>query len=329
MLDTLKYHLSRLLQARWVRVGGVAILTAVTAASIALLGRSIKTVHIFDGEKTFTVYSVDANVAQVLSRLDLDSEQYRILETESKALSTNVKICYAYPVYVTVGEETKTVEFLEGTVKDALLKAGIVPDENDLVEPALDTEIRDTIYIDFCDVEYVTETCKEEVLFDTKEVTYTEKIVNGVSVEKNVTDVKYLNGSPEAVTTVAVRDSASVSCISTLIPESPIELDENGIPVQYKSKMISRATAYTYTGHNCATGVAPQPGYIAVNPKVIPYGSKLYIRTPDGKVVYGYAVAADTGGFIKRNPTGVDLFMPTLSACKAFGVKNVEIYILE
>lgn len=93
--------------------------------------------------------------------------------------------------------------------------------------------------------------------------------------------------------------------------------------------MTSRATAYTYTGHNCATGVAPQPGYIAVNPNVIPYGTKMFIKTADGGVIYGYAVAADTGGFIKNHPTGVDLFMATRSECVSFGVRNVEIYILE
>ena len=93
--------------------------------------------------------------------------------------------------------------------------------------------------------------------------------------------------------------------------------------------MTARATAYTYTGNNCSTGVAPQPGYIAVNPKVIPYGTKMYIKTADGSVIYGYAVAADTGGFVKNHPTGVDLFMSTRSACVNFGVRNVEIYILE
>ncbi|MBR4123359.1 MAG: hypothetical protein IKT93_02940 [Clostridia bacterium] len=46
-------------------------------------------------------------------------------------------------------------------------------------------------------------------------------------------------------------------------------------------------------------------------------------------MIYGYAVAADTGGFIKKHPTGVDLFMTSESACVSFGVRNMEIYILE
>ena len=117
--------------------------------------------------------------------------------------------------------------------------------------------------------------------------------------------------------------------MSVLSPSSAIELDANGNPVNYKSKKTVRATAYTYTGNNCATGVAPKPGYIAVNPNVIPYGTKMYIKTADGSFIYGYAVAADTGGFVKNYPNGVDLFMTTKSACVNFGVRNVEIYILE
>ena len=92
--------------------------------------------------------------------------------------------------------------------------------------------------------------------------------------------------------------------------------------------MKVRATAYTHTGNRCSTGVKPQPGYIAVNPKVIPYGTEMFIKTTDGKYIYGYAVAADTGGFIKRHPTGIDLFFDTEKECINFGVRTAEIYIL-
>ena len=92
--------------------------------------------------------------------------------------------------------------------------------------------------------------------------------------------------------------------------------------------MTVRATAYTYTGNNCATGVAPKPGYIAVNPKVIPYGTKMFIKTTDGKYIYGYAVAADTGGFVATRPTNFDLYFPTESQCTEFGRRNIEVYVL-
>lgn len=44
------------------------------------------------------------------------------------------------------------------------------------------------------------------------------------------------------------------------------------------------------------------PGHIAVNPKQFPYGTELYIVSLDGKFVYGYCMAADTGGFAREIP---------------------------
>ena len=55
-------------------------------------------------------------------------------------------------------------------------------------------------------------------------------------------------------------------------------------------------------------------------------GSKLYITTPNGNIVYGTAVAADTGGAIKGNK--VDLYYNTYNECIQFGRRNVTVYVL-
>ncbi len=81
------------------------------------------------------------------------------------------------------------------------------------------------------------------------------------------------------------------------------------------------ATAYTYTGNNTATGVEPREGLIAVDPKVIAMGSKLYVEG------YGYAIAADTGGHISGNR--IDVFFSTLRQCLDWGRKSVRIHVLE
>jgi 3D (Asp-Asp-Asp) domain-containing protein len=61
---------------------------------------------------------------------------------------------------------------------------------------------------------------------------------------------------------------------------------------------------------------------VAVDPKVIPLGTNLYIEG------YGYAVAADTGGAIKGNK--IDLcFEESNSELRKFGRKNVTVYILD
>ena len=77
-----------------------------------------------------------------------------------------------------------------------------------------------------------------------------------------------------------------------------------------------------------STGKAVDQGYVAVNPSIIPYGSKLWIVADDGEV-YGYAIAADTGGSVGRNDILVDLFMWSYDECIQWGAKNVTIYVIE
>ena len=87
------------------------------------------------------------------------------------------------------------------------------------------------------------------------------------------------------------------------------------------------ATAYTdnkssqgqWVGQT-ATGMKPQVGVIAVDPRVIPLGTKLYIEG------YGNAIAGDTGGDIKGNR--IDLFLNSESECRAFGRRQVKVTIL-
>ncbi|MDR3541918.1 MAG: 3D domain-containing protein [Desulfosporosinus sp.] len=81
------------------------------------------------------------------------------------------------------------------------------------------------------------------------------------------------------------------------------------------------STAYTYTGNKTATGLTAREGLIAVDPKIIAMGSKVYVEG------YGYAIAADTGGDIRGNR--IDVFFSTLRQCLDWGRKPVHIYILK
>lgn len=354
MIEKIKSKLSALLQSRQLRLGAAALLTALAIACATLLTCSIHTIKIFDGNKTYTVRSLDKNVALAIETVDLESEFYEVSSTESSDSITSVEITYGFPVYITRGDKTVEAVFCGGTVKEALVAAGFAPDKYDFTEPSLETVISDSCYIDYTDIDYVKTSKKEAIPYKTatvytddldegdkkvtrqgkdgvKLVTVTEKLVNGVSVaskEKSRVLTKAVS-KKVLVGTTDQNKIADSNCVSTLNPKTEIELDENGVPVSYKSKMKVRATAYTHTGNRCSTGVKPQPGYIAVNPKVIPYGTKMFIKTTDGKYIYGYAVAADTGGFIKKHPTGIDLFFDTERECRKFGVRMAEIYILE
>ncbi|MCF8010495.1 MAG: hypothetical protein K9L17_05980 [Clostridiales bacterium] len=94
-----------------------------------------------------------------------------------------------------------------------------------------------------------------------------------------------------------------------------------GKTTRYINKYEMSSTAYTYTGHNTATGISPRRGIVAVDPEVIPLGTRLYVEG------YGYCVALDTGGAVKGKR--IDLFMQTRSKALRWGRRNVNVYVLE
>lgn len=171
-----------------------------------------------------------------------------------------------------------------------------------------------------------------------KTIVYKQLVVGGivVSTEKEsekitkqpVAEVETIGTKYNYSSAGAVQTNEDVACISVLKPSKPIELDENGIPINYVDKISGKGSAYS-DGNATSTGVKPRPGYVAVNPKQIPYGTKMYIVSADGKYIYGYAIAADTGGFA-YNGSGriVDLRFNTETECRRFGVRQVNIYIL-
>ena len=69
-------------------------------------------------------------------------------------------------------------------------------------------------------------------------------------------------------------------------------------------------------------------GTIAVDPKQIPYGTKLWITSADGKFVYGYAVAVDTGAFVQRGSALADLYMGSYQEACWFGRRTLNIYVI-
>lgn len=102
---------------------------------------------------------------------------------------------------------------------------------------------------------------------------------------------------------------------------------------KYSRKINMSSSAYSayLTGVGTtftATGTVPKFGTVAVDPRVIPLGSKLYIEAADGSWVYGFATAEDTGGGIKGNK--IDLcFTDPNSQLLVFGRRNCVVYVLE
>ena len=105
----------------------------------------------------------------------------------------------------------------------------------------------------------------------------------------------------------------------------------DGSSYQYTSVIDVKATAYNRVeegGLTTATGTTTKYGTIAVDPSVIPLGSKLYVVSDGGQSwSYGPGLAEDTGGLIKGNK--IDLFFMTGEEATEFGVRSAKVYILK
>ncbi len=85
--------------------------------------------------------------------------------------------------------------------------------------------------------------------------------------------------------------------------------------------LVMECTAYTWTGNKTATGTWPAVGTAAVDPEVIPLGTRLWIEG------YGPAVALDTGGDIQGQI--IDLYMDSYQECIEWGRRQVEVRVME
>ncbi len=265
-----------------------------------------------------------------------------------------IEIQRAFSVDVTADGEKQTVEFLEGTVADVLTKLGIELDEDDEVSPSLGTELKPGNEIKVYRVSYEERTETEVIKFKTvnkdssslykgttqveqegkngeKTVVYKDKIVDGKVADSTVVSEEVIT---KAVDKIVVKGT-KIKILSSASPISALSLPSrytlsNGIPTNALTTITGKSTAYTADpGASTASGVAAQSGYVAVNPNQIPYGTEMYVVSTDGKYVYGYCIAADTGGFAKRGTAVIDLFMDTRDECYQWGNREVCIYILK
>lgn len=103
-----------------------------------------------------------------------------------------------------------------------------------------------------------------------------------------------------------------------------------GETLTYSGTMQVQATAYSHFDEGCdmitSTGTVVRIGTVAVDPRLIPYGTRMFIVSNDGEYVYGVSTAEDCGGAIidKR----IDLYYPTLRQCFDFGRRDCTIYFL-
>lgn len=244
-------------------------------------------------------------------------------------------------------------------VGDFLKEQGIDIDENDIVIPSIDTEIVPDLeiqvkYIDL-DIKEQNFEIDYEVIVKNNDDFYEdeEKVIQdgkkGLRLVKN--KITYENGIE--IDNKIIYDNVEINPTEKIIERGTKKREiignaqgtqdyidfayENGNKISFLGKEYSisktmsvEATAFYNSesngNHTTATGnptVYNPSGWstIAVDPKVIPLNTRIYIEG------YGFGIAHDTGGLIKGNI--IDVFMPNRSSTYKWGrKKNVKIYIL-
>ncbi|SHK51545.1 3D domain-containing protein [Tepidibacter formicigenes] len=256
--------------------------------------------------------------------------------------NTQIVVRRAFEVDLVLNGQTRKIITTENTVKDLLEKENITISKLDKLNFPLDHKLRKNDQIKLVRVQEQIVTQVEEVPFGVETV-YDDNL----DVGKFVQVQKGSNGQKEVTYKIVLNDGKEVS--KTLIDEKVI-LDPTNEIVKKGTKnfiVTSRGdvrrfkktldvTATAYTAGFESTGKKPgdsgygktymgttvRPGVIAVDPKVIPLGSKVYIPYI-GKT----CTAEDIGGAIKGNK--IDIYMSELSKAKKFGRKKLKVYILE
>ena len=332
------------------RLFAASVLALASVAMVTYVSINIRAVTVYDGGTSRVVMSLSDDPATILEsaniRLSENDTYVSHLSEEDGVIAIN----RAFDVLVQADGITTVVSLTGGTVGEALEAAGIVLDENDAVSVASESLVYDGMNIAVDRVEYEEYTVTESIPYETtlrytntlsigeqvsyqagapgeRVLTYRNRVVNGEVVETQLVG--------DVVTTEPVEAITLTGCTSgTPMSPAPYEilLDEAGQPVNFQKVYTGKATAYTndrgQLSEYTASGRRAAVGVVAVDPELIPYGTELYIVSPDGSYVYGYAIAGDTGGGVRSGALIADLFMETYEECVQYGKRTMNVYVL-
>lgn len=325
----------------------VVLMTAVTFFTLVAAAKWEITIN--DNGSVTEIKTAKTTVGAVLEENGITVSDYDIVTPSKDAPISGIKqidIQRAFEITISDIDGEKNVWTAHNSVEDVLAQYEIALDSDDEIYPSYDEKIAsgDTIYITRVEISEVEEDVALE--YDVVEeksdklqkgakkvitngenglanVTYRVVVKNGVQTEKEEISRTVVREPVNKVIAVGTKEAAPAQALASRSGSSPASASR---------VIICRATAYdgsyeTLGTHNPRTslGRTPTVGTVAVDPSVIPLGSRLYIESVDGSYVYGECFAGDTGGGIRGNR--VDLFMASRAQALAFGSKQVRVYI--
>ena len=326
---------------RLIAVAAVPVLT-ILALSLAPHPRDAYALYVVSDDDYVHVDELDGEVfltdgsAELVSRKD----------------GKDLLLTAGQPVTVYYQEAPVSAVTREETVNELLSRLDIHPSPLEMVSVFfLDNALEISVASEFVFYEHVSTVTEHETLYqynDNRPEWQETILQEGHDGEyREVYEVVYQDGEEtarqlidvvetEAVPTIIEKGTISnfanngdaVSSIVTNTDGSGTITLENGEVLTFNNALTMKGTAYTSggkVGSITASGTQVHVGVVAVDRKVMPLGTKVYVVSNDGKYVYGFAVAEDTG--VRGNV--IDLYMDTYNECVQFGVRQCTVYILD
>ncbi|EAF8327989.1 DUF348 domain-containing protein [Listeria monocytogenes] len=296
------------------------------------------------------VWSTKANVADLLKDENITTRPQDVLNV---ALDTKLKnglevnINRAIQLSLQNGAKKDTVWTTKTKVSDLLAEKNIKLDQDDRVSPAKDSNLKEKMTVEVTYVNSKAEKKNEQVKFETvykeddslnkgvekvvqegkngkKVVEYKVTFENGKEKKRDVIKENVTSNKTDKVVVRGTKEKVVATPVSNVSTSSATSSSSSSSSTPSGGKTYKmESTAYS-GGGTTAYGInlSANPGLkvIAVDPRIIPLGSKVWVEG------YGEAIAGDTGGAIKGNI--VDVYFPNESQCYSWGRRMVTVKVL-
>ena len=329
----------------------VAALSIVLLLAVLLLSQTVfaETTYVITDGSRILVYTTTATDPETI----LDEAGLALGADDTYTIQANdgsSEITVQRSQTITLNHYGKEMEVtsLGECVEELLTRLNLPWGEDDVISAALDQETFDGMELTVSSViqkeQVYTGTVPYETVYrddaalPAGETALVTEGVNGTSTCTAL--VTYINGEEtertllsEKITIQPVSEVIAIGTGESVTASSLPVIDENTITLPtgevlpYTKVITSLATAYCDKGLT-ATGTQARVGAIAVDPRRIPYGSRLFIMSTDGEYIYGVATAEDTGSREHIVGTRIDLHFDTRRECIQFGARDCLVYFL-
>ena len=337
-------------------IRALAVVLPVLVALLVLSQTALAetTYVITDGSWVFTYTTTETEPAAVLGEAGLELGENDTYTTQTEDGRSEITVQRGCDVTIYYHGQKVEVSSKGETVSQLLSRLNLNPEKHDSLSCDPEDTVTDGMVIRVEQKQQLQQVYTTDV---PHEVTYCydsslpqgveQVLVEGVDGQMLCTaSVTYVNGQEteriilrQDMISPSVTEIIAVGCGKELKPVDPDAMPvfgdgtitlPTGEVLTYTRTMQVVATGYHKSNAGCddwtSTGTWARVGAIAVDPRMIPYGTRMFIVSNDGAYVYGLATAEDCGGAIKGNR--VDLYFDSNYDCFQFGIRDCTIYIL-